>query len=199
MNAQSRRDKPRKERLIRLLSQAFSAILGKISVFAGFCRQSERERGDRYGDGARAGGKKCVPSPSPRSCPPAGAQPGLRPSRAHALALVPELAADDPLYAAAVAANQFIRAAKAPATLRAYAADWRHFTAWCAEHGLSALPATPDTVALYLADLARPETPAEPVDAAAEHGGAGPDRSQTRARSEARPQAAEGRRPSPAG
>jgi integrase len=80
---------------------------------------------------------------------------------------VPELPPDDPLYAAAVAANQFIRAAKAPATVRAYAADWRHFTAWCTVHGLSALPATPDTVALYLADLARASAAAE-GEAAAE-------------------------------
>jgi integrase len=102
--------------------------------------------------------------PQPEILPP-GQGPALLlpPKAAHDLVLVPELAADDPLFAAAVAANQFIRAAKAPATVRAYAADWRHFTAWCAEHGLSALPATPDTVALYLADLARePAETSEP-------------------------------------
>ena len=46
----------------------------------------------------------------------------------------------------------YIHAAKAPATLRAYQADWRHFFAWCQARTLSALPATPETVALYLTD-----------------------------------------------
>ena len=46
----------------------------------------------------------------------------------------------------------YIRAAKAPATLRAYQADWRHFAAWCQAHALSPLPATAETIALYLTD-----------------------------------------------
>ncbi len=61
----------------------------------------------------------------------------------------------------AVQAQAFARAAKAPSTLRAYASDWRHFVDWCAEFECSALPATPDTVALYLTSLAgthRPST-----------------------------------------
>jgi integrase len=103
--------------------------------------------------------------PEPELLPP-GRGPVLlasvSPQAAHDLVLVPELAADDPLFAAAVAANQFIRAAKAPATVRAYGADWRHFIGWCAEHGLVSLPATPDTVALYLADLARETAEPEP-------------------------------------
>jgi site-specific recombinase XerD len=44
--------------------------------------------------------------------------------------------------------------AKAPNTLRAYRADWADFTAWCQRHGRDALPATGETVALYLSDLA---------------------------------------------
>lgn len=40
--------------------------------------------------------------------------------------------------------------AKAPATLRAYATDWRHFTAWCAARGIGSLPAEVRTVAAYL-------------------------------------------------
>jgi len=56
-------------------------------------------------------------------------------------------------------ARAYAEAARAPATLRAYAADWRIFTAWCAAHGVDALPATPHTVALFLADLeGRPPT-----------------------------------------
>jgi integrase len=45
-------------------------------------------------------------------------------------------------------------AAKAPGTARAYQADWRHFTAWCAPRGLAPLPAAPATVAAYLAAYA---------------------------------------------
>ena len=54
----------------------------------------------------------------------------------------------------------FLTAAKAPATRRAYASDWRHFTTWCAARGMPSLPATPETVALYLAALAADHKPA---------------------------------------
>jgi site-specific recombinase XerD len=50
-------------------------------------------------------------------------------------------------------ARDYVSAAKAANTLRAYRADWRHFAAWCARHGLSALPAQPRDLALYLAEL----------------------------------------------
>ncbi|WP_165982902.1 tyrosine-type recombinase/integrase [Dankookia rubra] len=48
----------------------------------------------------------------------------------------------------------YARQALAPATLAAYAADWADFEAWCREKGIAALPATPVTVAAYLATLA---------------------------------------------
>jgi site-specific recombinase XerD len=51
-------------------------------------------------------------------------------------------------------ARAYVAAAKAKNTLRGYDADWRDFSAWCAQHGRSALPAEPKTVALYLADRA---------------------------------------------
>lgn len=38
----------------------------------------------------------------------------------------------------------------APATLRAYASDWDHFADWCASQRVSALPADPAGVCLYL-------------------------------------------------
>jgi len=41
----------------------------------------------------------------------------------------------------------------APATERAYAHDWADFAAFCARHGLEALPAAPQTLALYLKSL----------------------------------------------
>ena len=47
-------------------------------------------------------------------------------------------------------ARAFASAARAPRTVEAYRADWRTFTAWCEAHGLPSLPASPDTVGLYL-------------------------------------------------
>jgi site-specific recombinase XerD len=43
--------------------------------------------------------------------------------------------------------------ARAASTERAYAADWRDFSAFCARIGRGHLPAEPETIALYLADL----------------------------------------------
>ncbi len=43
-----------------------------------------------------------------------------------------------------------IRNSKSEATLRAYQSDFAAFQLWCRRFGLSALPAAPDTVALYL-------------------------------------------------
>jgi integrase len=43
---------------------------------------------------------------------------------------------------------------KSAATIKAYASGWRDFLAFCEERGLSALPATEQTVALYLSDMA---------------------------------------------
>lgn len=50
--------------------------------------------------------------------------------------------------------REFIRASKADSTLRGYRTDWRHFCAWCDVHGVQALPASPETVALYAAECA---------------------------------------------
>ena len=48
----------------------------------------------------------------------------------------------------------YIQGAKSPATLSAYRSDFDDFTRFCRAHNLSFLPATPETVALYLADCA---------------------------------------------
>jgi integrase len=53
------------------------------------------------------------------------------------------------------AAVEYALASKAPSTLRAYQADWRHFAAWCERRGDTPLPAAPATVAAYLAAHAR--------------------------------------------
>jgi integrase len=57
-------------------------------------------------------------------------------------------------------AEAFVRAAKAPATLRAYRSDWDHFVGWCRHHTLCPLPASPETVGLYLTALAATHRPA---------------------------------------
>jgi integrase len=46
-----------------------------------------------------------------------------------------------------------LKGSKAPKTWKAYVADWRLFEAWCLGRGRGALPATPETVALYLREL----------------------------------------------
>jgi site-specific recombinase XerD len=50
--------------------------------------------------------------------------------------------------------REYIRASKAENTLRGYRSDWRHFCAWCEAHSLSPLPASPETVAAYIAECA---------------------------------------------
>ena len=51
-------------------------------------------------------------------------------------------------------AREFIRASKAENTLRGYQSDWRDFCAWCEAHGVCPLPASPETVAAYIAECA---------------------------------------------
>lgn len=61
--------------------------------------------------------------------------------------------------AALAAAEALARRAAAPATLRAYKADWTHYARWCAEHGFVPVPAAPATVGAYLASLADSHAP----------------------------------------
>lgn len=52
------------------------------------------------------------------------------------------------------AARQYARDARADSTWRAYEGHWRRFLLWCEQHGRSALPASPETVVLYVTHLA---------------------------------------------
>jgi len=52
-------------------------------------------------------------------------------------------------------AKGYQRASKAANTIRAYRSDWAAFSSWCDSHGVSALPASPTTLAVYLAEAAR--------------------------------------------
>jgi len=50
--------------------------------------------------------------------------------------------------------REYIRASKAENTLRGNRADWREFCAWCEAHATTPLPASPETVAAYIAECA---------------------------------------------
>lgn len=47
-------------------------------------------------------------------------------------------------------ARRYADASRAPSTQRAYASDWRRFSAWCFARGLETLPADPRVVAVFL-------------------------------------------------
>src|SRR5215510_10740576 len=51
-------------------------------------------------------------------------------------------------------AADFARASKAKATQEAYASDFRIFESWCRSRGLSALPASAESLRTFLADEA---------------------------------------------
>lgn len=63
-------------------------------------------------------------------------------------------AAQLPLAELGEKARSYALNSKAKNTLRAYRADWGKFCTWCEGQGLAALPAAPETVALYLSGLA---------------------------------------------
>jgi site-specific recombinase XerD len=65
----------------------------------------------------------------------------------------------DPLSAIADRASAFVAQSKAANTIRAYKSDWAHFTVWCQAHGQAVLPALPETVVLYVSDLAATHKP----------------------------------------
>lgn len=51
-------------------------------------------------------------------------------------------------------ADFFAAASLSTSTKKAYETDWKHFFGWCLRHELEALPSTPETVCLYLTDMA---------------------------------------------
>ena len=62
--------------------------------------------------------------------------------------------ADNALKTAIDRARDYAEAAHAPATRRAYRVSWHNFTSYCLAHGFDALPASPQTVALWVTSLA---------------------------------------------
>ena len=67
---------------------------------------------------------------------------------------LPSLAVQDPtpahLAGLADRARGYVEAASSANTRKAYASDWKHFTAWCRRSNLSPLPPHPQTVGLYI-------------------------------------------------
>ncbi len=57
-------------------------------------------------------------------------------------------------------AREYAEAARAANTTKAYASDLKSFCAWARARGLTCLPASPETVSLYIADLAKVAKPA---------------------------------------
>ena len=86
-----------------------------------------------------------MPTPPEPPAPRGPTQPGRSTNATTAGGADPDLQA----------AVEYALASKAPATLRAYDADWRHFATWCASRGHDPLPAHPTVVAAYLAAHAR--------------------------------------------
>jgi hypothetical protein len=58
------------------------------------------------------------------------------------------------LAQAAERVEDYAGRSKSRATIKAYASGWRDFLAFCETRGLSPLPASDETVALYLSDMA---------------------------------------------
>src|ERR1700739_1813034 len=98
-----------------------------------------------------------LPVAAPRPDPVPAASPAPAPLAGPALPVTAQAASG----AAALAhAQTLARAATAPNTLRAYRADWQHFSRWCAAHGFVPVPAAPATGGAYLARLAETHAPA---------------------------------------
>jgi integrase len=60
----------------------------------------------------------------------------------------------------AAEARDYVAASRAENTTRVYRTGWAQFSAWCDEHRVTPLPASAETVALYVADLAKGAKPA---------------------------------------
>ncbi|UDF32859.1 UNVERIFIED_ORG: tyrosine-type recombinase/integrase (plasmid) [Roseateles sp. XES5] len=56
----------------------------------------------------------------------------------------------DHLLGLAEQARNYVAAASSANTRKAYASDWKHFSAWCRRQGLSVLPPDPQVVGLYI-------------------------------------------------
>ncbi|WP_245451158.1 site-specific integrase [Borborobacter arsenicus] len=67
-------------------------------------------------------------------------------------------------------ARDYVEAASAANTRRAYAADWKHFAGWCRRQGLAVTPPDPQVVGLYITALATGGTAATAAGHAGDSG-----------------------------
>ncbi len=82
------------------------------------------------------------------------------PSHSPEIALPAHMAGSGALDRLVEAARDYAKASTAENTNRAYAADWRHFAAWCRRKGADPLPPSPELIGLYIADCAASLSPA---------------------------------------
>src|SRR6266566_5702295 len=75
-------------------------------------------------------------------------------SRAAIVGPIPEKGAEVVSSPSLERVREFIRASKAESTLRGYQSDWRHFLKWTQARDICPLPASPETVASYIAECA---------------------------------------------
>jgi len=73
-----------------------------------------------------------------------------------AITLPAEIAGSGALDRLVETARDYARAAASENTLKAYARDWAQFARWCRMRGADPLPASPQLIGLYIADLAAP-------------------------------------------
>ena len=59
-----------------------------------------------------------------------------------------------------IQAQDYVKHSKSQSTIRAYKSDWKHFSEWCARYNYQAMPASPQTVADYIAFYAEAYKPA---------------------------------------
>lgn len=72
----------------------------------------------------------------------------------------------DSLAVHAESAARYASKARSPNTMRAYEGDLSAFTEWCNAHGVSAIPAKPETLAMYITHLADEGLAASTIDRA---------------------------------
>jgi integrase len=80
------------------------------------------------------------------------AEPGTSP-----IALPSHIAGSGTLDRLVETARDYARHAVSENTLKAYAKDWAQFAQWCRMRGTDPLPASPELIGLYIADLAAPQ------------------------------------------
>lgn len=93
------------------------------------------------------------PSEPPENPGPYERDEGNDPLR-DAIALPAQIAGSGTLDRLVETARDYARASASANTLKAYAKDWAAFARWCRMRGADPLPASPELIGLYIADLA---------------------------------------------